>query len=184
MKTTKSFRVLHKNYLRLYGSKFWFGSFVNAKPFYIKRPTISDNLPELLSEYLCKNLICPREYETNCYKLDCILAKCENKCGIVNTFNKLEDELIKSSDNILNYYTFEKVEGSYFNKKAEKPVYSKTARVDKEEVATSIANHLQSPALNNIIDRFLSLMAHFTGIHPYRILIFTTWDLIIHKTLN
>ena len=148
--------------------------YLNPHCLYKAITSSSDNLPELLSEYLCKNLICPREYETNCYKLDCILAKCENKCGIVNTFNKLEDELIKSSDNILNYYTFEKVEGSYFNKKAEKAVYSKTARVDKEEVATSIANHLQSPALNNIIDRFLSLMAHFTGIHPYRILIVTT----------
>ena len=76
---TKSYRVLHKSYLRLYDSNI--RSFLNAKPFYINRPTVKetkmcicskylnphclykaltssfDILLKSLSEYICKNFV-------------------------------------------------------------------------------------------------------------------------------
>ena len=125
--TMKSFKLLHESYQGLYQSKISYRSFINLKPFYVSRQTEKETelclcakclnphslfktlsniknleLPSSLSDYLCKDMVCGKENETNYYKLDCILGKCDMKCQITDILNDLQPK-ITNIDKLLNY---------------------------------------------------------------------------------
>ena len=100
--TTKSYKILHCDYKKIYGFEISYGSFNNLKPFYVSLTTkketemclcskylnqnclyntmnanVNIDLPNSLSGYLCKSFKCSKEDETNYFHHDCILGKCE-----------------------------------------------------------------------------------------------------------
>ena len=113
--TTKYYKTLHSDYKQIYGSEVSYGSFISLKPFYVSRPTdketemclcskclnphclykaiktnINTDLPKLLSDYLCTNVKCDREPETNYFHRDCIYGKCQNKSEILGISDDLK----------------------------------------------------------------------------------------------
>ena len=54
------------------------------------KTNINTDLPKLLSDYLCTNVKCDREPETNYFHRDCIYGKCQNKFEILSISDDLK----------------------------------------------------------------------------------------------
>ena len=167
--TTYSYKRLHQDFQKLYNSNMSYGSFISLKPFYISRPTEKEtemclcskclnphclyqtirsalksaiDLPTSLSQYLCKNMTCGRETETDFYKRTCIVGQRDN-CKIVNISNDLKNYLPNVQAKNVHYYVFETVETQYYNKSGKLVSYMHNARVDKYDSVETIINKLQ-----------------------------------------
>ena len=118
-------------------------------------------------EYLCKSMVCNRKEQTNFYKLDCLIGKCENNCQVTDIKNDLEAK-VKLESNI-NCYVFDNDETNHYDKKGQPKKYSTTARVDEKDTLENIVLHLQSVATKYLILRFFFwLMTRFTGLNFFR----------------
>ena len=107
-------------------------------------------------EYLCKSMVCNRKEQTNFYKLDCLIGKCENNCQVTDIQNDLEAK-VKLESNI-NCYVFDNDETNHYDKKGQPKKYSTTARVDEKDTLENIVLHLQSVATKYLILRFFFLV--------------------------
>ena len=119
--TTFPYKVLHKEFQKLYNSRMSYGSFISLKPFYVSRPTekeiemcvcskclnphclykaiksaIDTCLPASLSQYLCKNMTCEWEPGADFQSRTCILGQCGKNCKIVNISADLKEALPKA----------------------------------------------------------------------------------------
>ena len=56
------------------------------------KSAVDINLPNSLSEYLCKSIKCDKEPETDIYKRECILGQCGNNCKITNISNDFKND--------------------------------------------------------------------------------------------
>ena len=165
--TTKSYKSLHQDFQKLYNIPISYGSFINLKPSYISRlteketemclcskflnphclhktikSTFDTNLPNWLSEYLCKSIKCHKEPETDFYNRECILGQCGNNCKITNISNDLKNDLVMIKSKKAHYYIFETVQTQYYNKNRKLESYSLTARVNKHDTIESIISQL------------------------------------------
>ena len=83
------------------------------------------DLPTSLSQYLCKNMNCGRETETDFYKRTCILGQCDN-CKIVNISDDLKNYLLNVQAKNVHCDVFETVETQYYNKSGKLVSYMRT----------------------------------------------------------
>ena len=83
------------------------------------------DLPTSLSQYLCKNMNCGRETETDFYKRTCILGQCDN-CKIVNISDDLKNYLLNVQAKNVHCDVFETVETQYYNKSGKLVSYMHT----------------------------------------------------------
>ena len=178
--TTNSYKKLHQDFQKLYNSNMSYRSFINLKPFYISQPTEKEtemyvcnkclnphclyqairsaltsviDLPTSLSQYLCKNMNCGRETETDFYKRTCILGQCDN-CKIVNISDDLKNYLLNVQAKNVHCDVFETVETRYYNKSGKLVSYMRTVWVDKHDSIKTIINKLQVLAEKYLLHRF------------------------------
>ena len=177
--TSKAYLRLHEDFKKLYTSSISYGSFINLKPFYISKPTeketemclcskclnphslykaikttVDTDLPHSLSEYLCKSIVCPKDPETNFYSRECILGQCKNNCKITCISDDLKNDMAKIKSKKVHYYVFKTVETKYHNKHGKLVTYTRTARVDKNDLIENIAKQLQILAEKYLLHRF------------------------------
>ena len=118
------------------------------------KSTIDTDLPASLSHYLCKNMNCKREPETDFHSRTCILSQCDKNCKIVNISADLAKVLPKAKTKKVHYYVFETVDTQYYNNRGKLVSYSRTARVDKHDFVENIIEQLQLLAQKYILHRF------------------------------
>ena len=118
------------------------------------KSAIDTDLPASLSHYLCKNMNCKQEPETDFHSRTCILSQCDKNCKIVNISADLAKVLPKAKTKKVHYYVFETVDTQYYNKRGKLVSYSRTARVDKHDFVENIIEQLQLLAHKYILHRF------------------------------
>ena len=77
------------------------------------------------------------------YILYGLTYKCVNGCKLKNTSGHLNNSTGKA---IVSYYQFERIQETNYNRKGQKVVYTRTARVDKKAPLKNIAELLDSIA--------------------------------------
>ena len=97
-------------------------------------------------------MVCNRKEQTNFYKLDCLIGKCENNCQVTDIKNDLGVK-VKLESNI-NCYVFNNDETNHYDKKGQPKKYSTTTTVDEKDTLENIVLHLQSVPTKYLILRF------------------------------
>ena len=112
----------------------------------------TEGLPYSLTEYLTSSFKCSVDAHLNYPKLDCINNKCRNQCEITDdsgtTFNWEKN---------LSYYLFGKKEETFYNKRGKKVTYTRTARIDYNDVP-----------LRQVYDTLMNLAQRYL-IHRYHV---------------
>ena len=103
---------------------------------------------------MCKSILCPKDTETNFYSRECILGQCKNNCKITCISDDLKNDMAKIKSKKVHYYVFETVETKYHKKHGKLVTYTRTARVDKNDLLENIARQLQILAEKYFLHRF------------------------------